>query len=347
MSDNQGNHSPTPPSPSPSSPTPPLPLAPLPLAPLPIPTSLGNLSSISTQISSFTLNETIDISGAKITNQQGQDINGNIITNTTFQTTDLSANVNVTEDLSGYVTSFYQDTNAKNIEVLNEIKDYALKINCTDFQGKGTIEDYSQLFQAASKIANDVTQIKLDVDTQGFADFGSAADELSALFTSFTLKLQSVSIIDDLSFLQSISSALKKIWNLSEVFGKFKETILATSTVELPQSSHDASIVVKSVISELDCAMNYINYFVSPSPNAPVPTNAALTVQDKNIINNAVTTINNWSVLCSQGVTIAMSNSKDITYIKSANNKLEDYAALLKKNSASLKSNLALYNIYL
>ena len=73
---------------------------------------------------------------------------------------------------------------------------YAEKIKCTDFQGKGTINDYANLFEAASKIANETKQIQLDVDIEGFNEFASAADDLSALFAEMTIKLQNVNKIN-------------------------------------------------------------------------------------------------------------------------------------------------------
>jgi len=77
------------------------------------------------------------------------------------------------------------------------------KLNVMIFM-KGTIDDYNELFIAASKIANDTKQMKLDVEVDGFDDFGRAADELSELFASFTKKIQNINIINDETFLQSV-----------------------------------------------------------------------------------------------------------------------------------------------
>ena len=298
-------------------------------------------------IVNYTLDQTIDISGARITNQQGSAADGTEVTKTNFQTTDLSGlDLTLTENLTGVVQTYYDDEadqTSQTAIVLNEIKGYAAKINCAEFKGKGTIDDYSELFQAASKIANDVTQMKLDVDVEGFDEFGAAADELSKLFNSFIVKLQTVSIIDDLSFLKSISLALSKIWNLSQVFGKFKETILATATVQVPKSSHDAAILVNSVMSEVNCAMAYVNHFVNPQVGDPVSAN--LSAVDRRVITKAVDTIDNWSVLCEQGVTIAMSNNPDIQSISTASSRLKFNASMLSNNTSTLKSKLALYNI--
>lgn len=304
----------------------------------------GNLKA--PVIVNYSLNEVVDISGARITNQQGVAADGTEVTQTQFNTNSASIDLTLNENLVGVVEEYYNDevdvTSATNVE-LAKIKDLASKINCTDFQGKGTIEDYSQLFQAASKIANDVKQIELDVNVDGFNEFASAADDLSKLFNSFIVKLQTVSIIDDLVFLKSITVALEKIWNLSEVFGKFKETILATATIRVPKSSHDAAVLVQSVMSEVNCAMTYINHFVNPTQGDP--SDANLSAVEQNVIAKAVATIDNWSVLCDQGVSIAMSNNPDIMYISTASSQLKTKASVLAKNTSTLKSKLAMYNI--
>ncbi len=299
-------------------------------------------------IVTYTLNETIDISGAKITNQQGTDASGNVITQTKFDTTDLSGeDVTINENLVGIVEKYYDDE-ANSLShtnlVLNQIRDYAQKIQCSDFQGKGTVEDYTALFQSAAKIANDTKQIKFDVDLEGFNEFGAAADELSKLFNSFIVKLENVSIIDDLAFLQTIASALSKIWNLSEVFGRFKQTILATATVKIPKSSHDAATLVQSVMNEVNCAMGFINHFVDSS--VPAPPSANLSDIEKNIISKAVSTIDSWSVLCDQGVSIAMQNNQDVINIKAAGNTLKTHTGVLTSKTNLLKTKLAAFNIF-
>lgn len=306
----------------------------------------GATGPVVPEITSFTLNETIASGGVKVVNQQGTAADGTEVTHTTLETTDKTLVVDVAENLVGTVTSFYDDTTVdtspKGI-VLSQIKDYASKIQCSDFHGKGSIDDYSALFQAASKIATDAKQMTLDIDTEGFNEFGAAADELSKLFTSFTIKLQTINIIDDMVFLQSIASALAKIWNLSEVFGKFKETILATATVELPKSAHDTKVLVEGVMDEISCAMTYISNFVTPDPLAPA--NAQLSATDKSVISKAVSTIDNWSILCDQGVSIAMSQSPDILFLKQASEELKAKATRLGSSTSILRAKLASYNL--
>ena len=302
------------------------------------------ITMLDTNITNVTLDQTITQPGFQVHNIQGTNNNADEVTSTTFITTDQDNHIpNITENLVEVVTSMYDDEVGSHNIILDEIKLYASKIQCSDFHGKGTIDDYSELFTAAAKIANESKQMQLDVDIEGFESFGTAADELSAIFSSFTLKLQNVSIIDDTIFLTAVVNALRKIWNLSEVFGRFKETILATTSIALPKSAHDTSVILSGVMSEVSCAMNYINYFVSPDDTTLVDTK--LSSEDKNIITNAVTTINNWNILCDNGVSIAMSNNPDIQYINQTNNNLRVKTNLIKTATILLKKKLAQYNL--
>lgn len=306
----------------------------------------GNSSSSSSSNNSVFVDasNTIVGDGYVVQNTQGPDNSGNEITNTTFETTDSSVDFQIFQDLSGKVEAYYDNTGETDTAlVLNDIQEYGSKIQCSDFHGKGTIDDYAQLFQAAAKIANETKQMQLDIDIDGFNEFANAADELSKLFTSFIVKLENVSIIDDMVFLQSVSVALKKIWNLSEVFGKFKQTILATSSVQLPKSTHDTKIVLESVIDNVHCAMKYISHFVDASSVAPEDANLSPT--EKGVIDAAVATIDNWNVLCEQGVSIAMSNNPDIQYIKTATSQLKNTANTLKTATNQLKVKLAGYHL--
>jgi len=282
--------------------------------------------------------------GYVVTNEQGQDASGNAITHTTFVTTDPTSDIQVTEDLSGSVIAYYDNTQeAQTAAVLSEIQLYAGKIQCEDFHGKGTIDDYSALFNAAAKIANESKQMQLDVDIEGFNEFANAADDLAKLFTSFIVKLDNVSIINDAAFLASVATALKKIWNLSEVFGKFKKTILATSSIQLPKSAHDTKLVLESVVGQVNCAMKYISHFVDASFAAP--SSADLSADEKGIIDKAVSTIESWNTLCEQGVSIAMSNNPDIQYIKQTSDQLKNTTQTLITATNKLKNKLAGYNI--
>lgn len=137
--------------------------------------------------------------------------------------------------------------------------------------------------------------------------------------------------------MESVLDAMKKIYNLSESFGKFKETILITSSIKIPKSAHDTKIILDGVMSEVNCAMNYINNFVEKDASLP---DAELSDVDKNVIKKAVETIDNWKVLCDQGVSIALSNNQDIQGIKVINANLKQKTDTLKNVTNKLKGKL-------
>ena len=162
--------------------------------------------------------------------------------------------------------------------------------------------------------------MELDVDITGFNDFAQAADDLSELFNGFIIKLQNVNIITDINFLTIISNALRRIVHLSDVFGRFKQTVLSTTAIQLPKSAHETKIVIDGVMEEVNCAMKYIEHFVSPTDLSL--SAAALSAEEKNIIAKSVETIDNWNTLCQYGVSIAMSNDVDVISIQHASEEL-------------------------
>jgi hypothetical protein len=312
----------------------------------PIVICLDDLSSTTFPINPVTTIKSqtiIDGSGYEIVNTIGADGSTNII-HTTFTTTDPSLNTQIFEDLTEKTTTYNDETDptSETNILLNQIKLYASEIQCPDFHGKGSIEDYTALFQAAGRIANESKHMELNIDVEGFNEFAAAADQLSELFTGFILKLQNVNIISDTTFLQSIATALSKIVNLSKTFGKFKEMIFATTTVQIPKSAHDTKVVIEGVMDEVHCAMQYINYFVSPDVSLP---DAELSTVEKALIDKAVVTIDHWNLLCEQGVSIAMSDNIDIKYITTANTELKHMTSQLKNTTATLRSKLAAFNL--
>lgn len=309
-------------------------------------TSSPVTSSSAPQTVANTVSQTIIETGLEIHTEQGVAEDGTTVLHTQFISTHPELyDPDITEDLVENVVVYDdQEAGEVNAELVNEIKLYASKIKCTDFHGKGTIDDYAGLFEAAAKIANDTKQIELNVDIAGFNEFAAAADELSALFTSFTVRLQNVNIINDTQFLTAILSALEKIYNLSEVFGKFKETILATTTIQIPKSAHDTRVALESVADEISCAMKYINHFVSPTDSSSL-VDAELSADEKNIINKAVDTIDSWNVICEQGISIAMSNDPDISFISQTSNTLKQTTVNLRSAIRTLSDKLKVYKL--
>jgi hypothetical protein len=281
----------------------------------------------------------IDNSSVSTVITQGYTIDGSYATMIQLTTIDPSLDPQIDEELEQVVSSYVDDLSGPNSVLVSEIQLYASQIKCSDFHGKGTIDDYTSLFEAAAKIANESKHIELDVDIEGFSEFAAAADELSALFNGFIMKLQNVNIIDDYNFLSSIANALKRIVNLSDVFGKFRQTILATSRIQIPKSAHDTKVIISGVMDEVNCAMNYIGYFVDASNNKP--TDADLSDAEKFVITKATDTIENWNDLCEQGLSISMSNDVDILFIKQSSDTLKVQTQSLRNATNKLKNKLS------
>jgi hypothetical protein len=303
---------------------------------------VNNSDTSSTDTSS---NNVIDTSMNSIIIEPGLEIRNTVslndpdkFINTTFTSTEPEKyDPNITQNLLVEITSMEDVTN-ENQMLLNQIKHYATNINCSDFHGKGTIEDYSELFRAASKIANESKQIQLDVDVEGFNEFSQAAEDLSTLFENFTLRLQNINIINDKDFLTSIVNALEKIWKLSETFGRFKSTILSTTTIQFPKTAHETALVLSDVMGEINCAMNYITHFVSPTDEA-LPL-SELSAEEKNIIEKAVDTIENWNTVCEHGISVAMNNNEDVKAIQTYNQNIKISANILRRATTNLRSKL-------
>jgi len=287
----------------------------------------------------------VDGSGYEIVQKTGTDASGAAIIQLTFDTTQPNKyDPQIHEKLSEVIRTYddESDPSGQTELLLVQIQGYAAQIKCSEFHGKGSIDDYTALFQAASQIATESAQMELNVDIAGFNEFAQAADDLSTLFSGFITKLQNVNIITDVTFLTSIASALQKIVNLSQIFGRFKETILATTTIQIPKTAHDTAVIIEGVMGEIHCAMNYINYFVSPTD---VSLNGAqLSADELNIIDKSVRTIETWNILCEQGVSIAMATDPDVVYIQQASADLHQTTLSLKTATNKLKAKLAAFN---
>lgn len=291
----------------------------------------------------FSLNRTINGTGFQMIHQQGWTADGSGATVGQFFTVDASLDTQITENLEQVVTTYNDAIVDSSINaVFQQIQLYASEIKCSDFHGKGSIDDYQNLFIAAGKIASETKQMELDIDIEGFSEFAQAADDLSELFNTFIIKLQNVSIINDYNFLVSISIALGKIVNLSNIFGKFKQTVLATTSIQVPKSAHDTKVLLSGVMDEINCAMQYIGHFVDASFSAPAE--CELSDTEKNVIAKAVETIDTWNILCEQGVTISLQHNPDIQFISQASIELLQTTNVLKSATQTLKNKLARYN---
>ena len=298
----------------------------------------------------FSLN-TYDVSfahGMKTVTETGHLSDGTFIFETATITTDLSSDIQITIDLSAVVQQYDDILDPSTNVLMQEISLYASRINCTDFQGKGTVEDYTELFQVASDLAKHAKQTTLNINIDGFKEFGNAADELSDLFKNYIVKIENMNVVNDTAFLSEILFYLKKIWNLSETFGKFKETIMGTSIIKIPKSLEDTRNILDGVMSEVDCAMKYIECFVSPDTADHVSLCSSgsyeLSSNEKSQIADAVKTIQKWNYLYNDNIQIAISENADVQFIESANTIIKNTANIMKSNTAILKGKIKVFS---
>jgi hypothetical protein len=279
--------------------------------------------------------------GIETITESGIKPDGTVIYQTIAFTTDASDQIQITEDLSAIIQIYDDKTDPSLNAVLQEITQYAEKINCSNFQGKGSIDDYTELFTVAANLAKDAKQTSLSIDIAGFQEFGNAADELSHLFHQYIMKIQNINVINDYAFLLSIKNSLQKISNLAEVFGRFKETILATSIIQIPKSLEDTRYILDGVMSEVDCAMKYINHFVCPEEDISMCAAADLSSDDKQLITNAVNTIKKWNNDFNENLQVVISENADVQFIQNANQLISHTASNLKGATACFKGKLS------
>lgn len=257
-------------------------------------------------------------------------------------TVDPSSDIQITQDLSAIIQVYNDETDPSLNAIMQEISQYAANINCTNFQGKGSIDDYAELFTVASNLAKEAKQTTLVIDISGFYEFGKAADELSNVFQQYIVKLQNINVVNDMDFLKAITASLKKISHLADVFGKFKETILATSIVEIPKSLEDTRLILDGVMSEVDCAMKYVQHFICPENDISMCAASSLSPEEKALIAAAITTIQDWDNKYSKNLQGILSENADVKFIAEANQIIGNTAKLLKNSTAVFKGKISI-----
>ena len=307
---------------------------------------------ISNTLTNFAIDCSINMIDISFTNvmetitKTGTKSDGTEVIQILAYTTDQSSDIQIVEKLNTQIEIYDDAIDPEINNIIQEISQYASKISCSDFQGKGTIDDYAELFKVASNLAQNTKKTSLDIDIAGFNEFGNAADELSKLFQQYIVKLENMNIINDKDFLHSISVSLKKIWNLSETFGKFKQTILGTSIIKVPKSIKDTRVVIEDIMSDVDCAMKYIHHFISPETDISCNNlcgNAELSEYEKKMIEESIHTISTWDQLYNKGMQIAISDNSDVKFIEEANKIIQTTTNSLKDATSIFKGKLTIY----
>jgi SepF-like predicted cell division protein (DUF552 family) len=254
-------------------------------------------------------------------------------------TTDCSGKQILVEDLSTIIQIYEDGIDPSLYCILQDISLNASKLKNANFQGNGTIEDYAELFTEALKLMRNNTFV---IDISGFYDFGNAADELSNVFQQYIVKLDNINVVNDMEFLKAITASLKKISHLADIFGKFKKTILATSIVEIPKSLEDTRLILDGVMSEVDCAMKYVQHFICPENDISMCAESSLSPEEKALIAAAITTIQDWDNKYSKNLQGILSENADVKFIAEANQMIANTAKVLKNSTAVFKGKISI-----
>jgi hypothetical protein len=86
--------------------------------------------------------------------------------------------------------------------------------------------------------------------------------------------------------------------------------------------------------------MKYIQHFVNPTVELE---EAKLNDIDRNVIQRATTTIEAWSQIYENGVSVAMNQNEDIQYIHQANGVFKDQAIVLRQSTSQLRNKYSQY----
>lgn len=287
-------------------------------------------SIITTSQYSVLNGQVIDESGKVINTTQIVTTNG-IVSTTTYCGTDGSTTINITDtkltseniklsEIEKAIVNQYDDNETS--AILNQINDYASKIEISDFQNKGRIEDYLSLIQNAQNIVNQNKTHNINVDLTQYNNLGSVADELSELFNQLTVNVQQEATIVDKDFLNGLLSTMQKLYNLSNMFGKFKQVMSTELVVNVPKSLSSVENTLQKVSATLASASSYITYFADSS-----------SVTDENVISNsqlAPCDLNNIQ----QSIDILSTSQTNI------NNLIDERVSTITSNINLLSSNI-------
>jgi len=228
----------------------------------------------------------------------------------------MSTNLEIT-DTDKIIVNQYEDSETLNI--LNQINDYASKIEILDFKNKGRIEDYLSLIQNAQNMVDQNKTHNVNTDLTQYNNLGVVADELSELFNQLTINIQQKTTIISKDFLNGLLSTMEKLYNLSNVFGKFKKVMTTELVVNVPKSLVNVENTLKKVSDTLTSASNYITYFADSSNVTDKDTicNSQLSTNDFNNIQQSInilsTSQNNMNILIDKQLSTITTNINSLT----------------------------------
>jgi predicted RNA-binding protein len=138
-------------------------------------------------------------------------------------------------------------------------------------------------------------------------------------------------------FLSAVLSALKKVVALSKAFSAFQESILEN---RIHSSIGETKKILEGVTEEVNCAMEYISHFSSPTSYLE---GANINHVNKNALNRACTTIDAWNTIYKNGASMAMNENPDIQYMKRTNQTFIQQSAQLRRTTNIIRERYSYY----
>ena len=207
--------------------------------------------------------------------------------------------------------------------LVGEINDLVNKIQCTRAEGMGTLADYAALLDLAKDASANVA---LTLDISGLEAFASVAKTYGDIFQDITQNLSQMTTIDDTEVLGKIKTELQTIADMYDSLGALKLEIQRTSTLRIPDSIQGTANQLQSVYEELECTLDYLEYFCGSTQTAPA--NSALNARDRAALDAATGALLAYkTIVDNQGSVTATNN----TQVKNLSDKVAQFSNIQQR----------------
>lgn len=215
-------------------------------------------------------------------------------------------------------------------QLVTDINALVNQIKCTRAEGMGTLGDYEALLKMATDISGSVN-LSLDITT--LTDFANAAETYGKIFENITQNLEGVTTIDNTTVLTNIKTQLTKIAAMYDALGALKLQISRTSTLQIPDSIVGTANKLQSVYEELDCTLDYIDYFCSGNAAANgKPDDADLNARDKAVVDAATGALSLFSSIIDDHGSVTAANN---TQVKTLSDKVAQFSTLQSRMASA------------
>jgi len=163
-------------------------------------------------------------------------------------------------------------------KILCEIDGYIDNIRCDKLTGKGSIDDYKNLFQRVFEYSDELTtqKISLDMDMKKLDKFADSAEQLTKTISDLTIRLKSIVAVNDIKFLNDFRDKVQKISKLYETIDEFQTTIIESSELYIPTTLEQINKKLRKITEEIDSSMVYLDNFTGIIGDNIIPKNALI-----------------------------------------------------------------------